>query len=115
MLFTKIRINQIKYINNFIKKSICTECESNNIYGKICIKQVIHFNKKSKELELVEINPCIECKNFQKSSSKTVNNENLGLCKLFRIKENKKPIDTFTSRIYYDLCGPCGKYFEKKN
>ncbi len=116
-MFSKIKYSNFKIINQIIKNKICTECNPNNIYGNICIKQVVHFNNKNKELELIDINPCNKCINFQKGTNKywkIVNNENLGYCKLFRIKETKKQIDTITSRFFFDLCGPCGKFFQKK-
>ncbi len=117
-MFSKIKINNLNIFYKIIKNKICTLCNPSNPCGNICIKQVINFDKKNKELELIDLNPCNKCINFQKSNDKNwkiLNNENLGYCKLFRIKETKKIIDTLTSRYLYDLCGPCGKYYSLNN
>lgn len=113
----KLKLNNYLFKNNELKKTICTECEPNNIYGKVCIKQVIHYNKENNCLDLIELNPCVECVNFRKNKKIKINQSNIfpiGKCNLFRMINTKENLDTITSRMYYDLCGPCGKYFSSR-
>jgi hypothetical protein len=117
-MFVMKYINQLYKLNKFIQfnytyRNICTECNPNNIYGTICIKQVAHFDKKNECIELIELKPCIDCINYKKDKKIKIKNE--GKCKLFRMKDTHEILDTITSRIYHDLCGPCGKFYEKRN
>lgn len=108
-LFSKnIKINQFK--------KICTICDA---YGRECIKQVIYHDTKINTLELIDLNPCVECIHFRKIKyNKTfellsTNNENIGKCKLFKMK-NRESTDTLVTRYFNHLCGPCGKFYEKR-
>ncbi len=100
----------IKRLNNNFYQC---ECIKGNI---ICKKQDIIIQKN--KIEIFDIKPCNECKNFIENKSKNNILKNEGYCALFKFKlnqKNNKYLDTINSRLYHELCAPCGKFFETKN
>ncbi len=100
--------NIIKRLNNNFNQCGCIKGDI------ICKKQDIIIQKN--KIEIFDIKQCIECKYFIKNKSKDNILQNEGYCALFKLNEKKnKYLDTINSRLYYELCAPCGKFFESKN
>ncbi len=86
-----------------IKRMYCDVCNKN----KLCLGTFMKIERD--EIELEKVNPCNECVNFICSK-----NEKIGRCVLWENPFYKKQkLNVFICRQYKDLCGPCGKYFNK--
>ena len=88
-------------------RSICTQCNQD----KLCLSTYLQFEKN--EINIKKINSCKDCVYYVLPKG-----EKIGYCKNIRIEKpiSKKNIymDVITSRMYHDLCAPCGKYFIPK-
>ena len=88
-------------------RSICTQCNQD----KLCLSTIVQFQKN--EINIKKINPCKDCVNFFIPKG-----ESIGYCKNIEIQnpisKKNKYADVITSRSYYDLCAPCGRYFFSK-
>ncbi len=96
-----------KINNQLIRKYIRSYCNYCNLYIN-CEQYNIKIDKK--EIILKDKNPCIECKYYD-------NKNNKQLCKKIEKidkRAKKYEIDIIICRLYKELCGPCGKFFERK-
>ena len=104
MNFIKSVINKINYLG--VKNYYCSYCK----LDRLCVGTEININER--EIKMKKKNPCNTCKNFVMKKG-----DNIGYCSLYFMKEEKHffILNVLDARRYNEFCGPCGKYFEKKN
>ncbi len=89
---------------NVLRRLYCNVCNQN----RLCLGTFMRI--EDKEIEIIKDKPCNDCVNFLCKK-----NEKIGRCILYENPYDKKQkLNVFVCRQYKDLCGPCGKYFNKK-